>query len=121
MRHTERNTTFWFKKTPNKHRKGAWHHLRGRIGEAKNPGPKPQGYHLVDMPMDGSCLYHGIGYHVGMHQMQVRAALTGLGKEPWHEICDWTRDSEQQAQEWEIFRQTNDEEQTLGGMPFNSQ
>ena len=59
----------------------------GRIGEAKNPGPGPKGFDLVGMPEDGNCLYHGIGYQVGMTQRQVRQTLADMGKEHWGELC----------------------------------
>ena len=75
----------------------------------------PQGYQLVTMPMDGNCMYHGTGYQVGMQQGQVRAALIGLGSNFWHEICDWTRDAEQQAQEWNLFVKQTERDKSWGG------
>ena len=67
------------------------------------------------MPEDGNCLYHGIGYHVGMTQRQVRQTLADMGKEHWGELCYWAQGQDQKEQEWKDFKAQTMREGVWGG------
>ena len=90
---------------------------RTRIGEAETPGP--QVHHkvrfehegaqlqIINMPDDGQCLYHAIGYHLGSRAKDIRDTLLREVEKWWKQIMPWDT-----AEELRQFKaQTADEKQ----------
>ena len=54
-----------------------------RVGEARHPGP------AIPMPRDGNCLFHAIGWWIGIDQRSVREQIATKGEEIWGTLCPW--------------------------------
>jgi len=54
-----------------------------RIGGASHPGP------IINMPGDGHCLYHALGWWANKSHIEMREILSNIADDLWHQICPW--------------------------------
>ena len=54
-----------------------------RIGEASHPGP------ILNMPGDGHCLYHALGWWARKSHIEMREILSDIAADLWQQICPW--------------------------------